>query len=186
MKIILTGYTSPIGKVLYEHLSKNHEVIGISRTSDYDLLTTEDIDRVVGESINADHFINLANISTQAEILYKVHTLWSSVGKQGKIISFGTLATEVPHSLLQRIPINMQMLASKLSLEKMHRELSFIQPFGSQPESTLLRFANYGQKLDHRANEPFTSSEQMVSMVEFILNADTYISAIDFREILCH
>jgi hypothetical protein len=183
MKIIITGHTSPIGKVLYSHLEKTHEVIGISRSSGYDLLTQGDIDRVIEESKEADHFINLANIQTQAEILYKVHKLWSSLGKEGKIINFGTLVTEVPHSLLQKIPVNMQMLANKLSLEKMHRELSLSKPFGSQPQSVLLRFANYGQKLNHRANEPFTSSEQMISMIEFILNSDTYISTLDFREI---
>ena len=183
MKIILTGYTSLVGKVLYEHLSKTHEVIGISRESGYDLLTQADIARVTTQSASADHFINLANIITQTDILYSIHTSWSQLGKEGKIINFGTLATEVPHSLLQRIPINMQMLANKLSLEKMHRELAFVTPFGSQPQSVLLRFANYGQKTDHRANEPFTSPEQIISMIEFIINSDTYISALDFREI---
>ena len=36
-KIVLTGHTSPMGKELYAHLSKEYEVIGVSRESGYDL-----------------------------------------------------------------------------------------------------------------------------------------------------
>jgi len=183
MKIILTGYTSPIGSILYNHLSNTHQVIGIGR-EDYDLLSFTDIDKLIEQSKTVDHFINLANIPTQAEILYKVHTAWSELGKDGKIISFGTLATEVPHSLLQRIPIDMQMLASKLSLEKMHRELAFNKPFGIQPQSVLLRFANYGLKTNHRANEPSTTDKQITTIIDFVINNSTYVSSLDFREII--
>ena len=37
MKILMTGHTSPIGSVLFEHLSFTHQVTGISRQSGYDL-----------------------------------------------------------------------------------------------------------------------------------------------------
>jgi hypothetical protein len=183
MKIILTGHTSPVGQVLFTHLAKTHEVIGVSRATGYDLSKHEDVSRAIGQSAMAQHFINLANVPAQADILYGVHTMWSRLGKEGKIVSFGTLATEVPVELLKKIPVDMEMMAHKLLLEKMHNELAFKQPFGSQPQSILLRFANYGQKTDHRANEPFTSPEQIINIVDFILNTDTYISALDFREI---
>ena len=39
MKILMTGHTSPMGKELYAHLVKEHEVIGVSRESGYDLTT---------------------------------------------------------------------------------------------------------------------------------------------------
>ena len=183
MKIILTGHTSPIGQVLYSHLCKTYEVIGISRDTGYDLTNHDDISRAIGQSAMAQHFINLANVPTQSDILYGVHAMWSRLGKEGKIISFGTLATEVSYELLKKIPVDMAMMANKLSLEKMHKELAFKQPFGGQPQSVLLRFANYGQKTDHRANEPFTSPEQMISIIDFVLKTDTYISALDFREL---
>jgi hypothetical protein len=65
----------------------------------------------------------------------------------------------------------------------MHKELAYKQPFGNQPQSILIRFANYGQKPGHRDNEPFTRPDQMIKIIDFILESDTYISNIDFREI---
>ena len=41
MKILLTGHTSNIGSVLYNHLSKHHDVTGISRQTNFDLRNKE-------------------------------------------------------------------------------------------------------------------------------------------------
>ena len=46
-KIVLTGHTSPMGKELYAHLSKEYEVIGVSRESGYDLTKQEDVEKAV-------------------------------------------------------------------------------------------------------------------------------------------
>jgi hypothetical protein len=183
MKILITGHTSSIGSMLYEHLRKKHEVIGASRSTDYDLSTYQGVVKLLEASKESDYFINLANINSQADLLYSVYNIWSEAGKSGKIINFGTLATEVPYSLLKKIPVDMNMVARKLSLEKMHKELAYKQPFGNQPQSILIRFANYGQKPGHRDNEPFTRPDQMIKIIDFILESDTYISNIDFREI---
>jgi len=183
MKIILTGHTSPIGQILFSHLCKSYEVIGVSRDTGYDFSRPSDMSRVIEQSHEATHFINLANVPEQADILYGVYNMWSQLEKDGKIINFGTLATEVPYSLLKKIPVDMKMVGNKLSLEKMHNELAYKQPFGQQPKSVLIRFANYGQKTGHRDNEPFTRPDQMIKVIDFILESDTYISNIDFREI---
>ena len=75
------------------------------------------------------------------------------------------------------------MLSNKLLLEKLHNELSLRQPFGPQPQSVLVRFANFGRKEGKRSNEPYTNEEQMIRLINFLLEVDTYISTIDFRGI---
>jgi hypothetical protein len=184
MKIIITGHTKGVGKALFGHYSKEHEVIGVSRLTGYDLTKDEDIACVAELAKNADHFFNVANVgNSQSDLLFAVHKYWGEVSHSGKIVSFGTLATCVNYQLLKRIPIDMNMLGHKLALEKMHNELAINQPFGRQPQSVLLRFANYGAKQGHRANEPFTSADQLIKIVDFVLSSDTYISSLDFREI---
>ena len=64
MKILMTGHTSPMGKELYAHLSKEYEVIGISRESGYDLTKQEDVEKVVDMALDSDIFINLAHVSS--------------------------------------------------------------------------------------------------------------------------
>lgn len=183
MKILLTGHTSSVGQVLMQHF-RDHLVTGISRSTGYDLEKAKDRESIIQLAETYDHFINLANVGiAQSELLYGVYRSWQQLGKTGKIISFGTMATRVPFSLLKRIPIDTAMLGNKLTLEKIHHELSTETPFGEQPQSVLIRFANYGAKEGQRSNEPFTSPEQMTEILDFVLNSKTYISTIDFREI---
>ena len=87
MKILLTGYTSIIGNALAEHLSKEHDVVLISRQSGYDLTDKDKFDEVLQLSLECDHVINLAYIGIiQTELLYSIHTLWTEHNKTGKII----------------------------------------------------------------------------------------------------
>jgi hypothetical protein len=186
MKLLITGHTSAIGSIIAEHY-KDHEIIGVSRTSGYDLTNNSDIQKIIELSSTADHFINLANVGySQCELLYGVHTKWKKEGKQGKIISFGTMTTSAPYKLMKQLPVDFDMTAyigQKLALEKVHSELSVENPFGSQPHSVLIRFVNFGEKTGIRTGEPTTTKEQMLEIVDFVLNSKTYISSIDFREV---
>lgn len=56
MKCIITGHTKGIGKFLYNHFSEKYDVLGISRTTGYDLNT--DISKIVELSKNCDLFVN--------------------------------------------------------------------------------------------------------------------------------
>lgn len=182
--ILVTGHTSRIGKILVEDLEMLYNVIGISRETGYDLNSDTDINRVVNLSSDVDHVLNLANVGiSQTKLLQGIYDLWSSQGKCGKIISFGTLATAVPFELLKTISADTQMIANKLALEKMHNEVCLKKVFGKQPQSTLLRFANFGERTGDRIAEPYTTNRQMIDMVNFVLHSETYISTIDFREI---
>jgi hypothetical protein len=77
----------------------------------------------------------------------------------------------------------MEMISSKLLLEETHKQLQMKTLFGSQPQSILIRFMNYGAKTGSRASEPYTDENKMIEMFDFVLNSTSYISALDFREI---
>lgn len=182
--ILITGHTSRVGKVLVKDLETIYSIIGISRTTGYDLTTNHDINKVIDLASTVDHVLNLANVGiSQTKLLQGIYDSWISQGKDGKIISFSTLATSVSFELLKTISADTQMIANKLALEKMHNELCLKKMFGKQPRSTLLRFANFGERTGDRINEPYTTDQQMIEIVNFVLRSKTYISTIDFREI---
>jgi hypothetical protein len=88
MKCVVTGHTSGIGKAIYNHfLSKGWEVIGMSRTNGYDIVS--DQDRIVAKSGGFDIFVNCAYAgNAQLELLDKLHN------KVDKIIVVGSVAAD--------------------------------------------------------------------------------------------
>jgi hypothetical protein len=183
MKILMTGHTSPVGKELFNHFSTTDTVVGISRTTGFDLSNTYDLEKVVELSKDFDHFINLANVGTsQTYLLSKIHRYWKDINKTGKILSFGSMATLLPYSLLESVNSDFDYIRSKLSLDMLHSELELMQLFGAQPYSVLIRFLNYGEKIGNRTNESSLNSQELVETVDFVLRAPTYISTINFRK----
>jgi len=177
MKILLTGHTSSVGRTLVNHY-RSHELVLVSRATGFDLTTEADLTRVIELAKDVDCFINLANVGiSQSLLLQRVHSMWTQNNHNGKIISFGTLAPSIPFEGLLTVSVDPQMVANKLLLEKIHNELRLKKVFGPQPQTVILRFANYGD------NKPSTSEQQMIEVVDFIMNSNTYISALDFREI---
>jgi hypothetical protein len=177
MKILLTGHTSTVGKILAKHY-QSHELVLVSRSTGFDLTNESDLERVVELAKDVDCFINLANVGiSQSLLLQRVHSIWTQNNHNGKIISFGTLAPSIPFELLLTVSVDTQMVANKLLLEKIHNELSLKKVFGPQPQTALIRFANYGDK------KPSTSEQQIIDAVDFVMKSSTYISALDFREI---
>lgn len=83
MKIVITGHTKGIGKALFDHWSNNgHNVIGISRQTDYDFLS--DHDSILEQIKTSDLFINNANVENFQEKI-----LTSAVNNVDKIIVMG-------------------------------------------------------------------------------------------------
>ena len=58
MKITITGHTSGIGKHLYHHLTKEHDVTGFSLSNDFDI--SDPSDRIKIANYEYDVFINNA------------------------------------------------------------------------------------------------------------------------------
>jgi hypothetical protein len=177
MKILITGHTSSVGQALAAHY-KTHQLVLVSRQTGFDLTKDEDLQRVVELAKDVDCFINLANVGiSQSLLLQRVYSLWEQSNHNGKIISFGTHAPSIAFELLLTVSADPQMIANKMLLEKIHNELKLKKVFGPQPQTVLLRFANYGH------NSPSTTEKQMTDIVDFVIKSDTYISALDFREI---
>jgi hypothetical protein len=88
MKCVVTGHTSGIGKIIYDHfLSKGWEVIGMSRSNGYNIVT--DQKRVIDDSVGCDIFVNCAYDGTaQLELLDALHD------KVKNIIVIGSVAAD--------------------------------------------------------------------------------------------
>jgi hypothetical protein len=128
MKILLTGSTSPIGKVLLPHLNKNYTVTEISRATNWDLNILENQDRLTELTRDTDVFINLAHINFLQGIL-----LARSYAKVN--ISFTSLITQFPWSLMKSFS-GADYIAQKLFLEYVHKELR---------NSALISVSSYGK-----------------------------------------
>jgi hypothetical protein len=87
MKILITGHTSGLGKRLYDRLSLEHEVHGMSRTNGYDL--TKDYQSVLEFAKTCDVFINNAHVNTiQSDFLNDM------VGSDVTVITSGSIAAD--------------------------------------------------------------------------------------------
>lgn len=73
MRCVVTGHTSGIGKVIYEHfLSKGWTVFGMSRSNGYNII--DDQDKIIEESADCDIFVNCAYDGIgQLELLNRLH-----------------------------------------------------------------------------------------------------------------
>ena len=181
-KIVLTGHTSPMGKELYTHLSKEYEVIGVSRESGYDLTKQEDVEKVVDMALDADLFINLAHVgSTQSQLLIMINNKWNKESRLGLVISFGSLATKLDNDILRAVNIDRQYLADKHKLDAVNNSLANQKPFGEQCQFTLVRVLNYGEKTGDREGEPTCNADDIISTVDYIINEPMYVGVLDIR-----
>lgn len=79
MKIGMTGHTRGVGKVIFETLSENYNVIGFSRTNGYDVNQPEII---LNEIKECDIFINNAyNKDAQLNLFKLLFDKWKSSDK---------------------------------------------------------------------------------------------------------
>ena len=181
-KIVITGHTSPMGKELYAHLSKEYEVIGISRESGYDLTKQEDVEKVVDMALDADLFINLAHVSSaQSQMLIMINNKWNKESRLGLVISFGSLATKLDNDILRAVNIDRQYLADKHKLDAVNNSLANQKPFGEQCQFTLVRVLNYGEKTGSREGEPTCNADDIIRTVDYIINEPMYVGVLDIR-----
>jgi hypothetical protein len=151
MKCIITGHTSGIAKVIYEHLkAQGWEVIGVSRTTGYDLTT--DLDKVVTLSEGADLFINCANVGrAQLELLEKLHDTVKHM------IVFGSVAGDF-HQQLQT-----EYSEHKCDLAKRCFDLSL------KPNVSILHL-NISMLEDAVTGDVLISYKEVIDTIEFWLS----------------
>lgn len=82
MKIALTGHTQGLGLSLYNALSKDHEVVGFSRSNNYDIKNPNNRSNIIDEAKDFDVFINLVhNYYHQSDLLLELHKSWKGLNK---------------------------------------------------------------------------------------------------------
>lgn len=76
--VAITGHTSGIGKGIYERLKYDGwEVLGFSRSNNYDITDSAASERIIQESTTADIFINNAEYKiSQTDLLYGLFKFW--------------------------------------------------------------------------------------------------------------
>lgn len=182
MKIVITGSTSPMGKAVYEHYSKDHECLGVSRSTGYDLTKTEDQDRLVSEALARDIFLNIAHVdAVQSTLLMKLKQRWSPEAPLKKVITIGSLATKVPKKLLDQVGIDKQYLRDKHHIDAVSSALANETPFGQQLQFSLVRVLNYGEKTGERSGEPTCSAEDIIRTIDYLIEEPMYVSTLDVR-----
>ena len=109
MKIAITGHTSGLGLSLYDHFSKNNEVIGMSRSNGYDL--AKDQQSIIDVASKCDIFFNNAYYQvSQAQLISKLYNVIP-------VITSGSIASDLDTSK------NSYFLNKKI-IETTHKRLS--------------------------------------------------------------
>jgi hypothetical protein len=89
MKIAITGHTSGLGKSFFDHFSKDHEVIGLSRSNGYDI--TKNQNEITEIVTNCDLFFNNAHSGiTQG---FFISRLYNKI----PIITSGSMGADYSH-----------------------------------------------------------------------------------------
>ena len=182
MRIASTGHTSPMGKDVYEHYSKTHECLGISRATGYDLTNTDSINDTVSEVLARDVFLNMAHVgASQSVLLMKLQQRWTHDAPLRKVITIGSLATKVPKKLLDQVGIDKQYLKDKHHIDDVHNALANQTPFGKQLKFSLVRVLNYGEKTGDRSGEPTCTAQDIIRTIDYVIDESMYISTLDVR-----
>lgn len=193
MKAIITGASSQSGAILMENIDMDW--VPIDRTHGYTL--PDDVDRLIEHLVDADIFFNLASIGTlQSSLLSYVWDFWNKQQYQTpkKIISFGSLVTELDVSDIVSINENNHFdrprekssyIAEKLLLKKTHEDYKRLHYKGyennyAMPQSILLQLGNIMYKTI-RKDEPYTSAEELLEVVNFAISCKSYISEYEVR-----
>lgn len=150
MKCVITGHTTGIGKFLYDHFSsKKFEVIGISRTTGFDL--THDLNNVIKLSEGCDLFINSASVGTaQLELLNNLYN------KVNKMIVFGSIAGDFNEQL------NSEYSKNKFDLHKRCVDLNLL------PNSKIL-YLNISMLEDAVNGDNLITYSEVAAVIDFWL-----------------
>ena len=121
MKIAITGHTKGIGKELDNFFSANATIIGLSRSTGYDI---NNVDSIVEAVKECDVFVNNAYSGyQQAILLEEVFNIWKDTNKT--IINIGSAITDYPRTELELDNNPWPYRDHKLALQKKFRELAW-------------------------------------------------------------
>lgn len=156
MKIVVTGHTSGLGKSLYQSFSKNHHVIGLSRSNGYNL--ESDIEPFVAH--NFDVYINNAYYKySQVDILYELFN--RNKYKRCTIINIGSVSADGNRDTVNEYAVH------KSSLEKACTQLQLID---SECKVVHLKLGRMNTPMtDHRKEYPRMDTDYIADTVDWII-----------------
>lgn len=155
MKIAITGHTSGLGEAIYDHFAPFHEVIGLSRSTGFDL--SGDVQKAVDVIKTCDIFFNNAHLGTlQAKLLLQLF-------KHLPIVTSGSMAADYP--------TRNQYCANKMVIEKTFKGCRV-----NTPHPMLLLKMGYLENHPDKNPIPYT---QVLDAIDFWLHAPR-VSVIQF------
>lgn len=159
MRIVITGHTKGLGKVLFDHfVEQGHDVTGASRSNGYYL--PEDINHVKELALGCDLFIANAT-EGQIYLLQELHD------RVGMFIAIGSIAGDY-HQLIQS-----DYSAKKADLAKRCKELSLV------PNNKILHL-NVSMLEDAVSSDNLISFKEVVDTIDFWIK-NPRITKMDFE-----
>ena len=128
MIVSITGHTKGLGRYLYDHFSKEHTVVGLSRTTGFNF--EKDWKKIVDAISESDLFINNAYLNNNQNLLFD-----EVKNKVSKIVCIGSQARKYPNLVGIEYSKNKQQLYNMVdeytSLDNtnpcLHVDLGFMQ-----------------------------------------------------------
>lgn len=157
VKIILTGASSAIGKLLFNHYNNQHIVIPISRHYGWDLTLDSKQEELIELTSTADIFLNVAHINYLQGLLLE--------RSRAKVnISFSSLITKFSWQQMKQFN-NFEYISQKLFLEYVHKDLK---------NSALVNISKYGK------NDiiPSVTDDQIIYAVNDVINGKAILPKI--------
>ena len=171
MKCIITGHTGQFGKHLTAYFeNRSWEVIGISRTTGYDLNNIDHVHQVIELAHTCDLFINSASIITAQELFLK--NLHSVV----KMITIGTSATNFTDITKDEYSLQ------KKQIEDLFHQLSVLT---ESKDMLLLKISALENSI---VSDYHVSYDNVVTIIDFWMNnpivnvIDTQFKLTDFTK----
>jgi NAD(P)-dependent dehydrogenase (short-subunit alcohol dehydrogenase family) len=158
-KVIVTGHTSGIGSALFNYFSKNNTVIGVSKSTGFDITSAKDRLEIVSLSVDADIFINNAYNNfddSQLNMLIEITESWKNTDKL--IINVSSRYTHNDHLYC----------TSKLKLDNFCKEFEYKNPYILNIKPGLVDTPRVVDSTDIKM-----SVNNVVSVIEFALNNKT-------------
>lgn len=175
MKIAITGHTSGIGKAIFDALSVDHDVMGLSRSNGYDI--TSDLDRlqIIDRIYDCDIFINNAfdyvnYTDAQTKLARQVFDAW--FGEDKYILNISSRVNDFDEIK------NQKYADAKFSLDKFYEET-----FMHKPTVINFRPGATDTRVMQNITRPKMSSEHVAGVVKFIVDNLPYFTV---RNITLH
>lgn len=156
MKIVITGHTSGLGKALYNLLSKDHEVISLSRQNGYDL--SKGLDKFLIDDF--DVYINNAyHDFSQTKLLYQLFE--KNKYRDCSIINVGSVSADGNRDTVNEYAVH------KASLEKACLQLQLID---TNCKIIHLKLGRMNTPMtDHRSEYPRIETDYIANTIEWVM-----------------